>query len=200
VQSGTIQVLQGSLHLILPLLQAKPYKEDSTIFFYSNQRKTVMHILKNILVPTDFSDFAHKALRYAEEVAQRVGGTIHLLHVIEPIGDWSFASDVQEQAFVEAEEKLEHLAKQLKAKGIAGRTAIERGHPEQQIVKFAREHRIDTIVMGTQGRRTEEDFLVGSTTERVLRVAPCPVLFVRFTEELSNGKDNAKHFSKAEYA
>jgi len=40
---------------------------------------------------------------------------------------------------------------------------------------------------------------VGSTTERVLRVAPCPVLFVRFTEELSNGKDHAAQFSKAEY-
>lgn len=149
-----------------------------------------MHILKNILVPIDFSEYSHKALRYAEEISHRVNATLHILHVLPPAsGEWGYATgdDVAEQMYFEAEEALGHIAEHLKKNNVPVRTYISKGYPEQQIVKFALEHRVDTIVMGTKGRREDDDYLVGSTTERVLRSAPCPVLFVRVPEHQEEG-------------
>ena len=143
--------------------------------------------LRNILVPTDFSEPSKKALRYAICLAKQNGLKITLLHVIEPIlvypdvvypvmMDASFGRTEAKKAF----RKLcrdEHVDRHLVLN-----TLIRRGTPHQEIAQAARELETDLIIIATNGYTGLAHVLLGSTTERVVRHAPCPVLVVREKE------------------
>jgi len=143
--------------------------------------------LQKILTPTDFSEFSQHALRYACEFTGRFSAELHLLHVIDesltmpdplmgaPVSDVELR-DLQRNAEA-AIEKLPE-ADWLDADRIAARV-IQIGTPFVEIVRYARQHDIDLIVMGTHGRTGLSHALVGSTAERVVRKAPCPVLTIR---------------------
>lgn len=138
-------------------------------------------IVQKILVPTDFGSVAQMALRYARDLAHVFGASLDVVHVIGPV---TWPVDVtratgrpmpdEETA---AHERMKRLV--AAADGVDVTTRVLAGDPFQQIVKYAAEHRIDMIVMGTHGRGLVSHLFLGSLAERVVRHAPCGVLTVR---------------------
>ena len=145
-----------------------------------------MLTVSSLLVPTDFSDNAGKALALAKEVARGSSAALHLIHIVEPVvypADWSYAqvgfADIEQELQTNAEKELETLGGKLREEGFTVVTCVRRGRASDEICNYAKEEGISIIAIGTHGRSGLEHFLFGSTTERVLRKSPCPVLSVR---------------------
>jgi universal stress protein A len=142
--------------------------------------------LEHILVPTDFSENSLHALKLAENLAKATDAQLTLLHVIEPVPilpvPESFTPLAVEQPRVIkiAQKKLEALPA---AYGIdprlIGRTVVRVGIPWNEITVTAKELNRDLIVIATHGLTGWKHVLMGSTAERVVRHATCPVLVVR---------------------
>jgi len=149
-----------------------------------------MLAIKNILVPTDFGSAADAALLYGRELAGRFGATLHLIHVVDVLQITAFPESYGDltarlQADLEDAARQEIASRLLDSDGSGPRTAravITSIAPVLSIVEYARTHGIDLIVMGTHGRGGLAHFMMGSVAERVVRVAPCPVLTVRHPE------------------
>jgi len=145
--------------------------------------------LKRILVPTDFSESARHALLYGTSFAREYEGELLLLHVVENL-TVGYASDLfpvpMAEVFDEisgyAKAELAKLGAEVKEKGIAVRELVVQGKPSAEIVRVAREETADMIVLGTHGKGMLDKALFGSTAERVIRRAPCPVLTVGLEE------------------
>ena len=143
--------------------------------------------LKSILVPIDFSEPAGKALRYALPFAEQFGAKITLLHVVEPIAMPDFANfplltenDRVARVF---RTKLDLLCKRETIKPrLIEKTLVRFGKPFQEICDAARGLKVDLIVLSTHGYTGLKHAVLGSTAERVVRHAPCPVLVVREQE------------------
>jgi nucleotide-binding universal stress UspA family protein len=143
--------------------------------------------LRNILVPTDFSEPAKKALRYAISLANQSGSQLTLLHVIEPIPPYQdgpcpmmMNADVWP---TEAKKAFRRLLKEERVdERLVRATLIRTGKPHREITDAARELEADLIIIATNGYAGLAHVLLGSTTERVVRHAPCPVLVVREKE------------------
>lgn len=135
-----------------------------------------------IIVPTDFSYASDAALGYARLLAARFGASLHLLHVVDEAGSWSevYAAipDIQDRLSLDAARRLEAMAACLPPP-LQATSAVVCGAPVSTIVKEAESKGADLIVMGTHGRRGVGHLLLGSVAERVVRLAPCPVLTVR---------------------
>lgn len=140
--------------------------------------------LKRILVPIDFSEASLKALRYAVPFAEQFGATICLVHVIEPA---SFMNDLpnvvlvrsDEEEAKEARNQLVSLAQKEIEELIPINPQVRTGKPFHEIVELAKTLEIDLIIIATHGHTGLKHCLLGSTAERVVRHAPCPVLVVR---------------------
>ncbi|HEV8440331.1 MAG TPA: universal stress protein [Methylomirabilota bacterium] len=146
-------------------------------------------VFHRILVPTDFSDCAEDAWSLAQRLGGAVGAELLLAHVLveAPLYDESpFSMDrarnVYEGARKWVESSLEGWASKARSHGLTVRVALRTGAPYQEIVALATEERADLVVMGTHGRGGLERALMGSVTDRVVRLAPCPVLTVRRPE------------------
>jgi len=143
-------------------------------------------LTKRILFPTDFSEGALHALPYALDMARNCNARLYLLHVIYDVATAS-GLYVPHVSFDEMYKDLEKSAqKELEKFGYEEikdlkdvEYAVLRGIPYDEILKFAQEKNIDIIVIGTHGRKGLDRFLFGSTAEKVVRYAPCPVLTVR---------------------
>ncbi|MBI5809113.1 MAG: universal stress protein [Ignavibacteriales bacterium] len=142
-------------------------------------------MIKNILVPIDFSDYSKNALKYAVEFAKKFSAKLFLIYVVEPIiypADFSMGQvaipstdiDIQNRA----EEELKKLADEIQT-DIQVETIIKTGKPFVEINETAREKDIDLIIIATHGHTGVEHLLFGSTAEKVVRKAPCPVLTLR---------------------
>lgn len=148
-----------------------------------------MFAVSSLLVPTDFSENATHALQYAKEIAKGTTATLHLLHIVEPVvypADWSYAqvgfADIEQELVENAEKELKTLSDALTAEGFKVVTAVKRGRASDEICAYAADNKISIVAIGTHGRSGFEHFLFGSTTERVLRRSPCPVLSVRMPQ------------------
>jgi nucleotide-binding universal stress UspA family protein len=147
--------------------------------------------LKQIVVPTDFSDCSDRALAYGRELAKTFGATLHLLHVVhDPYSQpWSAEAfptplgDLLEQWQEQARARLASLVPEPERGKV--RLAVLVGSPFFEIVQYAKEQQIDLIVIGTHGRGPIGHMLLGSVAERVVRKAPCPVLTVRTADHAS---------------
>jgi nucleotide-binding universal stress UspA family protein len=145
--------------------------------------------LHRILVPTDFSESARHALTYGLSFAREYKAELLLLHVVEvvPVG---YASDlfpapmaaVFQEVSAYARAELSKLAALARDRGTAVRELVMQGKPSAEIVRAARDEAVDMIVLGTHGKGVLDKALFGSTTERVVRNAPCPVLTCRLKE------------------
>ena len=145
--------------------------------------------LKKILVPIDFSEDSKKALKYALRFAEQFGASITLLNVVEPITyptDSGFVpAEMQTMAATmqaEAKTSLNALAKQVIKPPLTGEALVRTGSPYLEISSLARKRDIDLIIIGTHGYTGLKHLFLGSTAERVVRHAPCPVLTVRQKE------------------
>lgn len=141
---------------------------------------------RRILVPTDFSSASEQAWRAARELARTTGAELVLLHVLvqAPLYSESPFSgprlrEVYESAREWAAKKLEQWADEARTAGLIVRVEARAGVPYQEILTMAKSAGIDLIVLGTRGRGGVERALLGSVADRVIRLAPCPVLSVR---------------------
>jgi universal stress protein A len=140
--------------------------------------------LKKILVPIDFSEPSRKALQYAISFAKQFSAEISLLHVVETVP--MPEAVVTDSGLMNLQ--LRDVAKTQLAKWrkeipyAAVKTAISDGIPFREIVRAADERNTDLIILGTQGRTGLSHLFIGSTAERVVRHASCPVMVVRERE------------------
>jgi len=140
--------------------------------------------VKRVMVPIDFSKTSVAALRYAIPLTQQFGATLELVHAIEPT---PFLSDMDNLplAMSDAEvaqrvtAELAALARREVPPGVPVEPVVRRGKPYQEITEAAKARNVDLIVIATHGRTGLQHTLLGSTAERVVRLAPCPVLVVR---------------------
>ncbi len=140
--------------------------------------------LKRILVPVDFSGPSTQALRYAARIAQHFGAEITLLYIVQKISVAPFPEvppylDTVEEDFENAEKGLQTLAAQQTLESSAVHTVVRTGLPAHEIVETARDLDFDLIVIATHGYTGWKHLCIGSTAERVVRTAPCPVFVVR---------------------
>ncbi|MCF7808963.1 MAG: universal stress protein [Candidatus Marinimicrobia bacterium] len=144
---------------------------------------------EKILVPTDFSESARYALPFAVDLAKKYGAKIHLLHVVEPIavpvdfawGTYSYP-DIEKQLSGYVENTLDTIVKEDIPKDLTVQQSILHGKSWREIITFAKENELDLIVMATHGLSGFSHALYGSTAEKVIRKAPCPVLTIRHPE------------------
>jgi len=143
--------------------------------------------IREILVPIDFSEPSKKALKYAVAFATQFGAQLILLHVIEPTAQgFPYPALALENDQVKAtmKRRLEGLGKyETTNPRLIQKAAVTHGRAFQEVVRAARGLQVDLIIMATHGYTGIKHVLLGSTTERVVRYAPCPVLVVREKEE-----------------
>jgi len=142
--------------------------------------------LQAILVPIDFSVHSKNALKYAIPMAVQFGARLHLVYVVEPTiypADLGFGQVVLPGVEDELRQKGSEELLALVDKEIAGRveatTTVRTGNPHHEILTEAEEQKVDLIVVATHGHSGVEHMLFGSTADRIVRHAHCPVLTVR---------------------
>ena len=147
---------------------------------------TPAHI-KTILVPVDFSEPSLSALRCAAAFAEHFGAQLVLLHVVEPMAtpDMEYLPmSISPEQFVKlATRKLQVLSKPQDSRpSLVAQALVRTGKPFREITEAARELKADLILIATHGYTGLERALLGSTAERVVRHAPCPVMTLRERE------------------
>jgi len=145
--------------------------------------------IEQILFPTDFSAGSYNALPYAVDFSRHYNAKLYILHIIYDFTKATYShiphisSDkIFDDITAWAVEEIDNCC----IEQIRGLSKVEKlvlkGIPYEEIVKFAANKKIDIIVMGTYGRLGLDKLIFGSTAERVVRKAPCPVLTVRQPE------------------
>ena len=145
--------------------------------------------LRKILVPIDFSDYSKKALHYAVPFARQFNATIYLLYVVEPTiypADFSFVQigmpNVENELRTKGEQELQELITNEIKGAVPSEAFVKVGLPFVEVVSFAKDEKIELIIVATHGHSGVEHVLFGSTAEKIVRKAPCPVLVVRSDE------------------
>jgi len=147
-------------------------------------------VFQRIVVPTDFSAGSEEAWALAQRLAKALTAEVLLVHVFADTPLWSegpFTIDHAREVFAGARawvsEQLEQRVRQAVAEGLRARAVLrEGGAAHEEIVALAADERADLIAMSTHGRGGVNRMLLGSVTDRVIRLAPCPVLTVRRPE------------------
>jgi|RhiMetdeSRZDD1v2_1073273.scaffolds.fasta_scaffold210404_5 universal stress protein A len=141
---------------------------------------------QKIMVPVDFSEHSQRALDYAVGLANRFGAEVVVFHCyqlpIPPFGHPpyttvlpdSYVGAVREAAI----QATRRWADTARTQGVRVREEISAGFPANEIATLAKDVGADLIVMGTRGLSGLEHVLLGSVTERTIRIAPCPVLTI----------------------
>jgi len=135
----------------------------------------------DILVPTDGSDCAQAAVGYAEDLATCYDATVHALSVVDSrvLENAPQADELE----TERAEIAERACDELSEGGVPVEQAVRTGIPHRAILDHASERDIDLIVMGTHGRTGVERYLLGSVTEKVVRLSDVPVLTVKADDD-----------------
>jgi universal stress protein A len=141
--------------------------------------------IKQILVPVDFSEVSMQALDYAVDLSKGFDAAVTALFVVEPLyyaaPPTAYGAATQVAMLLDDQRKLgrEQLAKlaaKMEKKGVSFRTLLQEGTPYERIAATAKRIKADLIVMATHGRTGLSHLLMGSVAEKVVRLAPCPVL------------------------
>ena len=144
--------------------------------------------IKKILWPTDFSDYSEHARPYVIELAKKFGAQVTILHVVtaptyavsyEIAIDYTTVRDELQKA---AEKRMAAAVESISREGIQVDSIIDNGNGFIEIIHHAREKKFDLIILATHGWGVLKHVLLGSTAERVVRKAPCPVLTIRNPE------------------
>ena len=150
-----------------------------------------MIALKNILVATDFSESSTTALEYGRAMARTFNASLHVVHVVDNLVLQGMLADAAPANYSDLLQELEAAGRRQLDATIREDDRRELGAkavlltvtgPAHGIVTYAAEADIDLIVMGTHGRGGWSHLLMGSVAEKVVRMAPCPVLTVRHPE------------------
>ncbi|RLM89080.1 universal stress protein [Haloarcula sp. Atlit-7R] len=138
-------------------------------------------MLEQILFPTDGSGGASVAFDHVLNLAAHHNATVHIIHVAETTQDniLTLRDDDVDALKQEGNKIIRGAAEQAHQRGVDTATKVLQGEPYREIIDYAEEHELDLVVMPTHGRRGLERFLLGSTSERVVRRADVPVLTIR---------------------
>jgi universal stress protein A len=134
--------------------------------------------LKKILVPVDFSKCSKKALQYAVPFAKQFNAELTLLYIEQLYPEFPEAVMAPVETAAELQQDLEALRATI-GNAVPSRALVKVGDPNFGIIDAAKELDIDLIILATHGRKGLERALLGSTAEKVVRYAGCPVLIVR---------------------
>ncbi|MFC7187178.1 universal stress protein [Halorubrum yunnanense] len=136
---------------------------------------------EDILLPFDGSDGAAEALHHAAEIAHWADATIHVLFVADTRRDSVTVVETQvvDALVQEGEDIVEEAEKTLDTLGVDYDSDVVQGHPAPTIVEYAEQDEYDVIVMPTRGREGVSRYLIGSVTEKVVRLSSVPVLTAR---------------------
>jgi len=144
---------------------------------------TVSMTIQTILVPTDLSPPAQRALEYAVQFARSLSAQIHLLHAcgiefpfLEPT---LRLPDLTERIRNDARAALEPLERRLSESGVRYKSHLSAELPVPAILHLAASISADLIIMGTRGLTGVRHWMLGSVAERIVRIAPCSVLTVK---------------------
>ncbi len=141
--------------------------------------------LRRIVAAIDFSESSRKALQYALSLGKHFKAEVLLLHVFEPVppGVGIMEGVLVDTSFHEqAAQELEEWRRQVTAEIKTSVVLRDGASPHKQIVAVAKEVEADLIVIGNRGRSGLGGALMGTTAEKVVRSAPCPVLVIRERE------------------
>ena len=151
---------------------------------FSRQDSSLLAI-QSILVPTDFSPASEKAIAYAVPLARLSGAKLTLVHVIEPVATTDFGGTFplameNDEVKRACKRHLQCLVDTLEIEPkLIEKLLVRNGRAFNEIASAARTLKADLIIISTHGRTGLKHALLGSTTERVVQYAPCPVLVVR---------------------
>jgi nucleotide-binding universal stress UspA family protein len=136
---------------------------------------------EDILLPFDGSDGAAEALHHAAEISHWADATIHVLFVADTRRDsvTVVETEVVDALVQEGEDIVEEAEKTLTTLGVDYDSDVVQGHPAPTIVEYAEQYEYDVIVMPTHGREGVSRYLIGSVTEKVVRLSSVPVLTAR---------------------
>lgn len=149
-----------------------------------------MFTIKSILVPTDFSSYAHNALTHAVDMAKKYQAKIFLFHVIDEhvqqcVVDYCLSDAVirqyEEESLKTSDQKLQEEITRISSitDGMEIIPCAKRGIPYDEIIKLQEEKNIDLIVIASHGKTGILKNLIGSVSEKVVRTAKCPVMVIR---------------------
>jgi nucleotide-binding universal stress UspA family protein len=148
---------------------------------------------RNILFCTDFSQSSGTALPLAIDLAKKYGATLHVLHVYQEPGEFTefempskMKMDwirVSKGMSLEAEKRLKSIREEILREIGSAEVHLVKGDPRGEIIRYARDRKIDLIVLGSHGLSGLAHVLMGSTAERVVRDSPCHVLVVKKSRE-----------------
>jgi nucleotide-binding universal stress UspA family protein len=149
-----------------------------------------MITITKILCPADFFPASDAAVNYAAGLAENYGATIHLLHVITPVsaGAYEYAIDtteIMQSMETRSTDELNDLLARIRRAGVPAEAELRFGDVYEQIKEAIVDIKPDLIVMGTHGRRGVERWFMGSTTERLLRHSPVPLVTISAAGEKS---------------
>jgi nucleotide-binding universal stress UspA family protein len=142
--------------------------------------------MQRILVPFDFSEQATSAFRFALDLARQSGREVHAVHVIElPVihdsmllPTLSFEANMMNELSASANERFEQLVASV-GSDIPVSTKVVFGNTSLMLLDYIKEAEVDLVVMGTKGASGLRELLIGSTAEKIVRNAPCPVITLR---------------------
>ncbi len=148
--------------------------------------------IKKILFPTDFMEGCAEAIPYAVDLAKKYNARLYIVHVIHDVTKATglYVPHVAvDELFKSMHEEAEKEIKRVYLEELRGLEDLEyavlRGIPYEEIIKFADDKGIDLIIMATHGRKGLDRLFFGSTAEKVVKNAKCPVLTVRASESAS---------------
>lgn len=142
---------------------------------------------KKILCPTDFSEASRQSLKVAKELASHFKSELCLVHIVSPVPVIPFPEGIpptfdtrsyQQELEVSSRKALEEVVHQMESNQVSSRLIMLRGDPAQKIIDLADEEKPDLLVLATHGKSGWERLIFGSVTEKVMRLAPCPVLLI----------------------
>jgi nucleotide-binding universal stress UspA family protein len=138
-------------------------------------------MFKSIVWATDGSEVADQALSLVQELAKQDGAAVTIVHVVERLEGSGGIGPPRRADEEELQQHFRDVTDQLKAAGVDATLKISGDvgvRPAHEVVRAAKEEKADLIVAGTRGRHAISGLLLGSTTHRLLHIAPCPVLVV----------------------
>lgn len=140
---------------------------------------------ENILIPTDGSKGVEKAVDHAINMAKKFDSKIHALYVMDVrmVRRGSFYNAAIGEYGEEGRKATEKIVEKAREQDVKAVKGIKKGVPHRSILEYSDKNSIDLITMGTHGRTGLDRFLIGSTTEKVVRTSNIPVLTVRMSEE-----------------
>jgi nucleotide-binding universal stress UspA family protein len=150
-------------------------------------------MFETVVIATDGSASAERAVRVALDLADRFDATVHALYVVDT-GELAGSpeavrADLESALTTTGNEALTFVQETADADPGEVVTAVREGKPATEVISYARDHDADLVATGTRGRHGEHSFLLGSVAEAIVRKSPIPVLTVRQLDPSESAAD-----------